>query len=106
MKEDYNSSKWCRGGRTLVAPSFSRTYLSDKLALNFIGNQRERWLEFSTSSTPPSVVPPDPDADTRLPSLEERRGKFVQNRARCELLLSVQSHVSQLANVPLAATSG
>lgn len=81
MKEDYNSSKWCRGGRMLVAPSFSRTHLSERLALNFKGNQRERWLDFSTSSAPPSVVPHDPDMDTRLPSLEERRGKFAQNRA-------------------------
>lgn len=81
MKEDYNSRKWRRGGGMRTAPSFSRTYLSEYLALNFTGDQKKRWLELSTSSIPPSVVPPDRDTDRPL-SLEEMREKVVENRAR------------------------
>ena len=81
MKEDYNSSKWFRGDRMLAAPSLSRTYLSEQLALNFTGDQRNRWLQLSTSDRSPSVVPPDPDPE-RPPSLEERRERLVDNRAR------------------------
>ena len=62
-------------------PSLNRTDLADRLAQNFTGNQKERWLGLSTSSAPPSVVPPDPDTE-KLPSLEQRREKHVQNRAR------------------------
>lgn len=65
----------------LAAPSLSRTYLSESLALNFKGNQRKRWLELSTSSAAPTVVPPDPDTD-KLPSPQEIRERHIQNRAR------------------------
>lgn len=81
MKEDYNSSKWCRSDRMLAAPSLNRSYLTEQLALNFTGDQRDRWLQLSTSNGPVSVVPPDPDPERPL-SLEERRERLVENRAR------------------------
>lgn len=74
-RNDYNSKKWTTSCRMFCPPSISRSYLSEALALGFEDGQRERWLELSTSSTPPSKVPPGP-------MKYEKKEEHVENRAR------------------------
>lgn len=67
------------------APSFHRSYLSETLGQRLGANQREKWLEFASSSISPSKKPVDPAEATRLPTLQEKRERHISNKARSVL---------------------